>query len=396
MEQTIPDKRSLEPLAYHRRVVKLMQEHEPEVWKWAASQKTREEQFEAVRTSMLRETYRLTPEAHGRVHELCHKAMLVLDIDAPVTLYQASDGAMNAALCFIPGEVHLVFYGAILERLSEDELVALMGHELAHYRLWTMDASHYHAAYRILDHALAYPEATPSHYETARLYTLATELYADRGAALAVDSPTPAITMLVKVMTGLTTVDAASFLKQASEIDVAGQATQGTTHPESFLRAQAVHKWWHAETGTDEWVDARLMGPLSLKSLDLSRQHELAGMTKQFIAALTSADILQSDAVISQAKRLFPKWKPSPQKLDKSAFGRDRIDASVFSYLSAIVCDFAMADRDIRDEILATGARLMKDIGAEDEFRAALKDNLKLSKQAIDKLAGAPKKVRHA
>jgi Peptidase family M48 len=389
------DSKELEPMQYHRRMVKLLQDQEPEVWKWAMSQKIKDEQFEAIRSSMLRETYRLAPEAHGKAHELCHKAMQALAIEAPITLYQASDGSMNAALCFIPGEVHMVFYGAILEKLSDDELLALMGHELAHYRLWTTEGSQYHAVNRILDHALAYREATPSHYESSRLFALATELYADRGAALAVNSPEPAITMLVKVMTGLTSVDAKSFLKQASEIDAAGQASQGTTHPESFLRAQAVQKWWQAEPDTNEWIEARLMGLLSLKSLDLTRQHELTDMTKQFISALTADKNMQSDEVLGQIKRFFPKWKPSDQKLDKNTFARSRLDKSVYSYLSAIVCDLAMADRDIKDEVLTVGFRLMKELEAEDEYRAAMKDKLKLTKQAIDKLASGSKKAKN-
>jgi hypothetical protein len=375
--------------------VKLLQDQEAEVWKWAVSQKVKDEQFEAIRTSMLRETYRLTPEAHGKIHDLCHKAMQTLAIEAPVTLYQAADGAMNAALCFIPGEVHIIFYGAILEKLTEDELLALMGHELAHYKLWTTENSQFHAVNRILDHALAYREATPSHYESSRLFALATELYADRGAALVVNNPEPAITMLVKVMTGLTSVDSASFLKQASEIDAAGQATQGTTHPESFLRAQAVQKWWQAEPDTNEWIDARLMGLLSLKSLDLTRQHELTEMTRQFISALLVHKNLQSDQLLGQIKRFFPKWKPADQKLDKNTFARNRLEKSVFSYLSAIVFDLAMADRDIKEEVLTAGFRLMKELEAEDEYRAAMKDNLKLTKQAIDKLANGSKKAKN-
>jgi Zn-dependent protease with chaperone function len=229
----------LRPLAYHHAIVALLQEKEHTVWDWAASQRTQDEQIASVRAAMLRETYRLDPAAHQAIHDTCHQAMAALKIDAPVTLYQAADGAMNAALCYIPGEIHLVFYGAILEKLSGEEMVALMGHELAHYRLWSLEGGAFHVANRILDHALVHADAAPSHFETARLYALSTELFADRGAAVAADSAHPAISTLVKTMTGLTNVDAAAYLKQSAELDAAGGTSQGTSHPEVFLRAQA-------------------------------------------------------------------------------------------------------------------------------------------------------------
>jgi hypothetical protein len=73
---------ALEPLAYHRDVVALLQDNERTVWDWAASQRTQDDQIASARASMLRETYRLDPAAHQAVHDTCHKAMDVLEIDA--------------------------------------------------------------------------------------------------------------------------------------------------------------------------------------------------------------------------------------------------------------------------------------------------------------------------
>jgi len=171
---------------------------------------------------------------------------------------------MNGALLFIPGEVHLIFHGPVLEKLSREERVALIGHELAHYKLWSIEDGTFHIANQILDHGLAYPGARASHTETARLYRLYTELYADRGGALAVGQTAPAMAILVKTMTGLTNVDAASYLKQAAELDAAGSTSQGNSHPEAFLRAQAVDRWWNGDAELNSWTDARLRGPLSL------------------------------------------------------------------------------------------------------------------------------------
>jgi Zn-dependent protease with chaperone function len=175
----------LAPLAYHRNVSAYLRTAEPEVWEWAISNSAQAQHLQDTRAAMLRHTYRLEPEVHPEVHEACGKAMAALGIAAPLTLYQAADGSMNAALCYIPGEIHLIFDGPILERLSPEERLALMGHELAHYRLWSQDTGAFYAASRILDHAVTYPSPPSAHLETARLFSLHTELYADRGGALA-------------------------------------------------------------------------------------------------------------------------------------------------------------------------------------------------------------------
>jgi peptidase M48-like protein len=386
VEESPGSRPELQPLAYHCDVVALLQDKERTVWDWAAAQRTLDDQIASVRASMLRETYRLDPAAHQAIHDTCHKAMAALEIDAPATLYQAADGAMNAALCYIPGEVHLIFYGAILERLSGDEMVALMGHELAHYRLWSLESGAFHVANRILDHALVYPDAAPSHFETARLYALSTELFADRGAAVAAGSAHPAISTLVKTMTGLTNVDAASYLKQAAELDAAGSTSQGNSHPEAFLRAQAVDRWWNGDAELNSWIDARLRGPLSLATLDLPRQHELTAITRKFFVGLLSDKELRSEAAVTQIKRFLPDWDANGPRLEDGELSADRADASIRDYLVALTCDIAMADRDIRDEVLVAGARMMRRFDAMVNFRDGLKRNLKMTKQAIDKI----------
>jgi hypothetical protein len=164
VEETAKDR--LIPLEYHENLVAYLKVEERAVWEWSQSADVRKQQADEMRDAMLRQTYRMEPESHPEVYASCHAAMETLGIQAPVTLYQAADGMMNAALCFIPGEVHLIFYGPILEKLSGEELLALMGHELAHYRLWTTDDGSFYNASRILDHSMSYamwrpPTANP-------------------------------------------------------------------------------------------------------------------------------------------------------------------------------------------------------------------------------------------
>ena len=156
--------RELKPLKYHNDLAEYLKQEEPQVWDWATSATVRLQQSEEMREAMLRQTYRLEAASHPAVFEACAKAMERLEIEAPATLYQAADGAMNASLYYIPGEVHLVFSGPTFERLTDEELLALLGHELAHYLFYTTEGGDHEVTTRI-----AYAIAKAFQREGARI-----------------------------------------------------------------------------------------------------------------------------------------------------------------------------------------------------------------------------------
>lgn len=385
----------LEPLAYHCQIVEHLRGNEPEIWAWASSLQARAEQVQEMRTYLLRETYRIDAAAHPEVHEDIAAVLAKLEIDAPFTLYQAADGAMNAALCFVPGEIHLLFHGPVLEKLSREERVALLGHELAHYRLWSIEGGAYYTATTILDHALAYPGASPSHIETARLYRLHTELYADRGGAVAANASGPAIATLVKTMTGLTTVDPEAYLRQAGEAGRDARASQGETHPEIFLRAQALDKWWRNDPDTETWIDRRIRGPLSLAALDLPRQYEATAITRGFLTRLATHPAAD-DAATTLVRRYFPDWEPGEEAVSDTLISADRLDGSFRDFLVSLSLDVAMADPDPegRNTMLTVGAEIASLYDGVDAFKAALKRDLKLTRPAIDRIFAKLKKAK--
>jgi len=384
----------LEPLGYHRLIVAHLRENEPEIWAWGSSQATRAEQVQEMRAYLLRETYRIDAVAHPEVHEDLAAVLARLEIEAPATLYQAADGAMNAALCFVPGEIHLLFHGPVLEKLSREERVALLGHELAHYRLWSIEGGAYYTATTILDHALAYPGAASSHVETARLYRLHTELYADRGGAVAAGAPDPAIAMLVKTMTGLTAVDPRAYLRQAAETENDAKASRGVTHPEIILRAQALDKWWRSDPETDAWIEKRIRGPLSVAALDLPRQDEAMAVTRAFLTRLAADPAADAEASANLIHRFFPDWHSGEPAIEDATLAGDQIDGPFRDYLVSLSLDIALADPDSRDAMLTAGARLASVYQGVDAFRAALKRDLKFTKAAIDRIFAPLKKVK--
>lgn len=376
----------LSPLPYHDDVVRCLQAEEPDVWRWACSAQARDEHAEAVRGELLKETYRLDAGAHPELHERCAAAAARLALRVPVTLYQAGDGAMNASLYFLPGEAHVVFTGPVLERLKGAELEALLGHELSHHLLWELDGGLYHAADRILTAALGDPRASASHLQTARLFRLYTEAFADRGGAVACGALAPAVTTLVKMQTGLAEASAPSYLKQADEICAPGGVTSaGQSHPEVFVRARALRLWCEADPDADVWLATALQGPLSLDTLDVLGQQRLSALTQRVLTQLLRHRCLRSDGLLAHARRFFPDFRPADTN-DAALEAEVAAASGTHDYLAALLMDFCVADRELDDVPIAAALELARRLGMADPFeRLALKE-LSLPKRQFNSI----------
>jgi hypothetical protein len=379
---------ALRPLPYHARLVEHLKRAEPEVWNWASSFAVQEQHVQDMRASLLRETYRLSPEAHPAAHSACVAVTARLGIDAPIALYQAGAENMNAALYYLPGEVHVVLYGAVLDKLAEEEFVALLGHELSHYRLWSMEGGDYHTASRILDHTLADPGAAASHINTARLFGLYTEVYADRGAAFVTGGAAASISTLVKVQTGIAHVDPIAYLAQAAELELGDpRLSQAYSHPETYLRAQAVDRWARGDEQLDDWLRRRLQGPLSMSKLDLIDQTDLERLTRRFVARFIEQEPMRSDLVMAQVRRYFPDWSDTEATADLAAFAAEYADDSVRDYLGFVMLDLALVDLDLREHALVEAARTARILGRSEAFLQALKREGGLAKREVDVIA---------
>jgi len=382
MEIVAQDRSALTPLPYHFTVVDYLRQHEADVWRWAAARTTGPEQREALRAALLRGTYRIERDAHPDVHAALALALGRLGIDVPATLYQSPGADMNASLLYVPGEVHILVQGPLLERLAPDELLAVLGHELAHYLLWAHDDGQLLVADRILDQAAGSPGASASHLETGRRYALHTELFADRGAAVAAGALAPAIAALVKVQTGMHHVDAAAYLRQAEEIEATEEAASSAqTHPETFLRARALALWWQRSDSLPTWLEARLHGRLALERLDLPGQLHVQECTRGLVAWFLADTALASDALLAQVRLLFPDWSGADAPRDPLTLAGDGLD----DYWNAMLVDLALADPDQQDAALRRAAIGARAIGSFDGFEASLRRDAGMNKRELDR-----------
>lgn len=391
--------RILEPLPQHRSLVDWIRNSEPEVWSWHSDAERRTQDAEEVRLSLLRDSYRMDAEGHPELFVEIAAAQAALRLSAVrIHAYQAQgQGGPNAAICYLPGEAHLIFSGPILTLLSPLELRAVIGHELAHYLLWQMDEGAYYLADRILHLSAAHPQAQPSHGQSARLWSLATELFADRGSYQATGCLETAVASLVKTCTGLSQVSGKSYLSQAAEIfSKSKPKTDQLTHPETFMRARALQLW--VEEGTDlETTVARMLEESEgLDDLDLTQQARLTILTRRFLEHHLHPAWFRSDAVLAHARLFFPDFAPAaagesllPELLDLSKPRRE--------YLCHVMLDFCAVDPELEDLPLAAGielAREMECLGhfekiAAKELKVKAKDLKRLKEKASEMLSTA-------
>src|SRR3954463_14423260 len=94
----------LKPLPYHEQLRDYLRSHEKELWDWFASAQAKADYAEHLRIELLKTTYRLDPKIHAELYRALDEAKASLNLDIPVTLYQAQQSQnLNASLLHLPG-----------------------------------------------------------------------------------------------------------------------------------------------------------------------------------------------------------------------------------------------------------------------------------------------------
>jgi hypothetical protein len=392
--------RSLSPLPQHRALVDWLRTRESEVWQWHADAERLTQDAAEVRLSLLRDTYRMDAGEHPDLFAEIAAAQEALGLsDITVHAYQAQGHATpNAAICYLPGEAHLIFSGPILTLLSAAELRAVIGHELAHHLLWRMEDGAYYLADRILHLSAEHPEAEPSHGRSARLWSLATELFADRGSYLAAGCIETAVAGLVKTCTGLAQVSGKSYLAQAAEIFSRTQPrTEGLTHPETFMRARALQLWVEQDDALDAMISRMLAVDEGIEELDLLQQARLAELTVRFLRQHLRPAWFQSEAVRALARLYFPDFAPAETVDDELPAALAALPKPQREYLCQVMIDFCAVDPDLGELPLAAGferAREWECTGpfeklAARDLRVKAKDLKRVKESSTELLAAA-------
>jgi Zn-dependent protease with chaperone function len=209
------------------------------------------------RLQYLAGSIRVDHRQYPRVYQRFTEAAATLDVAELPELYVTQQPIINGQAIGL-NKPFIVISTAAVEKLDDDELRALLGHELGHVRSG-------HAVYKTIMMiltgwttsiawlpigALALRAIIAAMFEWWRK----AELSADRAGLLAGQDPAASLRLLMKLAGGgdLSQIDTAAFLEQAADYEGGGDLRDSihkigmvawSTHPVPVARAAELRKW---------------------------------------------------------------------------------------------------------------------------------------------------------
>ncbi len=369
-------------LHYHENTTRHFQKQKS-VWDYFANHTHKEEQLKEFKTDLLKNTYKFDESSESSLYEKVAYAKEKLNLAIPVILYQAQNTEeVNATIIYINGEAHVVFSGKLIQLLNEEELLAIIAHELTHVQLYTQLNGDVEVADRIVNAIANHQGSTPAHYETARLFKLYAEIFCDRGAYVVTGNYAPIISSLVKIATGLQTVNADSYIKQAEEIFTTDSNTKttGVSHPENFIRARAIWLWHANGNESNAIIQQMIEGYSSLDELDIFKQEQISEITKQVLQHLLNPIWMQTAHTTALSKQYFGDFALQELPDKKSLASRiEYLHHNLQDYLAYVLYDFTTVDKELEDVPLGYCFYLADELKLEKAFANAIKKEQKLT-----------------
>lgn len=373
----------LKAFPYHQKVVQYFKQ-QPKTWDYFALAKTREGQLQAFKNELLKSSYKFHPSSDAFIYDKVAVVKDKLDLDMPVWVYQAQHSdELNASIVYIENEAHIVFSGPITRLLNDEELLAIVAHELSHVKLYTLWEKQVEVADRIITAIANNHNSEPSYYETARIFKLYTEIFCDRGAYIVVGDIHPVITSLVKMATGLDKVNAENYLNQAEEIftQESELTTSRITHPENFIRARSLRLWREESDLATEKISGMIEERTTLDHLDIFQQKDLSAFTKFFLQLYLKPKWIQTSLILSHAKQFFSDFVIDENIVITDTL-KDLIEKyhySIHEYLCYLLLDFALADAELDLVPMGRAFGVAEQMTLKDVFERIVKKELELN-----------------
>ncbi len=372
----------LTPFGYHRK----LRDHfkgRAKTWKWFREETKKTEQITEFKKNLLKNTYRLDAVAYGNLYKISAEVCSVLSIDAEVTLYQENNSdQLNAGISVIDREAHIVMSGNLINLLNEDEMQALLAHELSHYLFYKMEDGEFETTQRIVLALANDSRSEDAIIETARLFQLYLELFCDAGSLKVCKDHHVVIQTLVKLNTGLSQVNAESYLSQAEEIVKADDdATLQLSHPESYIRSLALKL--RATQHPDYVVEVKKLieGELDLNKLDVFNQLEMAEITRNLLHILLKPKWINTSAIRNLCDQYFKDFNANTEEVPITELAKKISSSkdSIKNYISYVMLDVAKVDGDMELVPMGFALEVAELLSLTDEFERVIRKELKMT-----------------
>lgn len=378
----------LNALPYHLKVRDHFKQQK-KTWDFFALSANKSEQLSKYKTELLKNTYKFDEASDSRIYDKVREAKEKLGLEnLKVTVYQAQyTDELNASVLYLETEALIVFSGRIIQLLDDAELLAVIAHELTHVKLYVMMEGDLEIADRIITAIANNQNSETSHYETARLFRLYTEIFCDRGAYTVLNDISPIITSLVKIATGLDQINAQNYVKQAEEIFSSEENTKASqvTHPENFIRARSIHLWHENKEIAEDAIAKMIEGVTDIDQIDIFRQKELADFTRSFLQLFLKPKWFQSTMVISHAKQYFKDFTFNEKAILNKEFSEkiEKAHKSVKDYFSYVLLDFSLIDKTLEEIPMGWSFQFSEDLYLKETFDSIVKKELKFSDKKL-------------
>lgn len=374
--QPLMKHKPLQPLPYHYQLVQYFQTRYPAVWQsFHAAHKAVNRRTD-IELNLLKTSVRLPEADNPALYEVVERARQLLEVEQPIILYQSHRGHQdNASMHYTEEQGHLKFEGEILSSLRQEEIAALIGHEVGHYKLWATDNGDHRTCARLLETMNAARDVHSSLQESHRIAQLYTEIFCDRAGAMVAGRLEPMVSALVRVGAGDVMVTAEDYIAQVEEIyqKSADECSHGQTHPECFIRARALSRWVRDEQGEEavnRLIKEMIEGRKELGRLDAVARDRLTGWTQRIVRNLSDRVRVPQDGAWSRHRERFLPLHPA-NPADENSDLREICQGLVWEsetvrdYFVFLLMDFAVVDPSVKEAMkLCKDAAIALGLGA--------------------------------
>jgi len=392
MEDVIASEREVQQLAafdYHIKVRDYFKSRK-KTWDWFAKQENKEEQNKKYKAEILKNTYRLEKGDYEKQYKACNEIIKALNLNASIILYQENNSVeLNARIFILDTEAHIALSGNVLTLLTDEEFKALMAHELSHYLFTKMDGGDFEITQRIILALANDSRSNDAIIETARLFQLYLELFCDAGALQACNDYKPVIQALVKMHTGISTVNAESYLKQAKEI-LANDKTSSNqfSHPEAYIRSVATSMRHEGDKDYIKTITTLIEGGIDLNKLDIFRQEKMHNFTYDLLQLLLKPAWMNSAAIINLCQQYFKDFhkKEKTKSIEEIIEAMNDMAPSAINFIAYLFLDISKVDTNMEGVPMGHTLEVAELLGMKTEYEKVIRKEMNMTIRDFKKM----------
>ncbi|GAB5442885.1 MAG: hypothetical protein Fues2KO_32340 [Fuerstiella sp.] len=388
--------------AYYCDVRNFLQQHFADIWDWFLQDERTAAALKRTQQELNKHTVAVPADVAERLQPLTDRAADLLQLTVPVHLRQSVEQQFRSVhVVCLPREAHIIFGDALWSQLTDDQLLAVLLHEMAHFELSTAARQHFALVEEVVDALANDGNGHRAWLRTGRNLRLHAEFYCDRRAVELMDSDRPILGALLRLHSGVDQIDEDAFAKQVAELsDLQAGTTFGETHPELHLRARAMQ--WPLTDESQMQLRRLVDGHWELDQLDVLQQRQLQSLTSFLLDRFFRFEWTHSPALLGYAKRIDPDYSPPvaakyvPQEdfvdstsancdvADSSADDRSRMLSykSVQDYLTYVLLDLATIDPELEEAPLALANLVAEELRLTN-FREVAESEIKVGRRLL-------------